>query len=352
MSRRSWLSRELKDRGFQFAVVAVGAWVTKTRRDEPGAAGPLAERLGALCAGDVERAAVYARIYDHFASAGPDALAPDEHKLLRAQGSTFLTAGWGPQFIHAVAWTFDFEWGGLKIAIDAVLQELDEDVLASAFQNLLDTVSSTLHRRKAKDQPVALPTDFLEWTLENLVRLRDIDAVGSHAQWELEELAKVAERPSPGWLVDALEARAKMEDELGYDQAKAVGLGIRLSQLVSPLSTLEDAKQRVQIADRLLDLSKNQGTLGYRHPEICNDLDPDGQVLPARLADRISKAGDDEEVRRYARIAGMYQIGSDAWRQVAKPVVERALTKSGRARSSLFIGTHRSSSSVMVRHHR
>lgn len=338
---RAFVEQELAQRGverpgFQFAVVAVGAWVSKAREDEPDSASELAKRLADLCAGEVEKAAVYARIYDNFASAGPEELTAEEHHLVRAQGPMFVSAGWGPQFVHAVAWTFDFEWAGLKRAIDKVLEQLDPGAQATALQSLLDAVSSSLHRRKAADSQVALPADFFEWVLDHLARLPDIDTLGSHAAWELEELAKVAQRPSPGWLVEALDARAKMEQELGYDRAKAVGLGVRLSQLVSPLTSVEDNTQRAQIADRLIDFSSNQGTLGYRHPEICNDLDPNGEVLPGRLADRIAGAGDDEEVRRYARVAGMYQIGSDAWRQVAKPVIDRALTKSGRARYSLF----------------
>jgi len=66
-------------------------------------------------------------------------------------------------------------------------------------------------------------------------------------------------------------------------------------------------------------------------------VDPEGLMLPAEVVRRLAHVTSKEDVWLLARIAGIYAMGSPAWRTIAKPVIVRTVCSgSEEERHSLF----------------
>ena len=85
-----------------------------------------------------------------------------------------------------------------------------------------------------------------------------------------------------------------------------------------------------------MDFGDDSGSVGYYLPEICRDIDPEGLMVPTEVARRVSGVTTPQELRRLARIAGGYAIGSAPWRAIAKPVIARAMLSGGDERRAVF----------------
>ena len=89
--------------------------------------------------------------------------------------------------------------------------------------------------------------------------------------------------------------------------------------------------------EALVDFVSDHGTVGHYLPEILQDVDPEGLLIPAEVTRRLAHVTSKEDVWPLARVAGIYAIGSSAWRTIAKPVIVRAVRSgSEEERRSLF----------------
>jgi hypothetical protein len=87
----------------------------------------------------------------------------------------------------------------------------------------------------------------------------------------------------------------------------------------------------------LVDMLLDKSLVGYYMPDILQDVDPDGVLVPDEIVSRLSQAMNREEVWCFARVAGTYEIGSVVWRTIAKPIIIRAvLSASEEERLTLF----------------
>ena len=112
----------------------------------------------------------------------------------------------------------------------------------------------------------------------------------------------------------------------------------RLSRYVAPVSAAHVNDPEVgKAVEALVDFVSDHGTVGHYLPEILQDVDPEGLLIPAEVARRLAHVTRKEDARLLARIAGVYAMGSLAWRTVAKPVIVRAVRSgSEEERRSLF----------------
>jgi len=129
-----------------------------------------------------------------------------------------------------------------------------------------------------------------------------------------------------------------MEAQDGYEKVYAVSRHARLSRYVAPISAAHVNDPEVgKAVEALVDFVSDHGTVGHYLPEILQDVDPEGSLIPAEVARRLAHVTSKEDVWLLARIAGVYDMGGSAWRTIAKPAIVRAVRSgSEEERRSLF----------------
>jgi hypothetical protein len=129
-----------------------------------------------------------------------------------------------------------------------------------------------------------------------------------------------------------------METQSGDEKIDAVSPCIHFSQYVTQISETHVNDPEVgKAVEALVALVWDRGTVGYYLPEILRDVDPEGLLIPAEVTRRLANVTSKDDMLLLARIAGIYAVGSSAWRTIAKPVIIRAVRSgSEEERRSLF----------------
>jgi hypothetical protein len=165
----------------------------------------------------------------------------------------------------------------------------------------------------------------------------DLDELGGNVEWYLEDTLKLVDRAPLSWLPGALAARSELETKKGRPTGfRAVGYNVRLSKYVKSITSADVTDVAVQDAVRaIIDIGADHGTVGYYLPEVLCEVDPEGLVVPAEVAKRLTVAAGLEGVRRGARIGGAYVVGSPPWRTIAKAALASTAAASSEARRAL-----------------
>lgn len=314
-----------------FATIAAARWVAVLRKsDGPTAAYHLVIELLKICSNDEKRMQVIQQLYDRHLLE----LTQEEHDHLRSLAPLFVKNGRGPVFIQVVGWTLHHDWPALKALINGVLDGIPHEQVTLAVKSLVDAV----HGAVRESDPATLPQGLGPWLLDQLLRMPDLNSLGDYLDWCVEEILKRVGRVSLSWLPEALARRRDMETQQGYEKVHAVSHHARLSRYVTPISATPVNDPEVgKAVEALVDLIWDRGTVGHYLPEILQDVDPEGLLIPAEAARRLTHVTSKEDVWLLARVAGTYAIGSSAWRTIAKRVIVRAVRSgSEEERRSLF----------------
>jgi hypothetical protein len=258
-------------------------------------------------------------------------LSGDEYQLVRSHAQIFVNKGCVHDFISCVGWGIDFDWANLKVAIEQVLNGLPDDQLFSALDALVHAIFWGV-RETADD---LLSKDLGRWMLDQLIKLPDLGkwrGLGYH----MEEVLKRVGRVPLSWLPGAIERRRLLEEQRGEGEVRALTHDMRLHRFVKPIDEGTDITPEISTSvNRLLGFVLDGGNVGYYMYEVLRDIDPLGRVVPSQASLRFVTANDQKERYRIARIAGAFTLGSTAWREIAKPVLELA-AETHEARISLF----------------
>ena len=247
-------------------------------------------------------------------------LTRDEHDLLRSLGPMFLSQGRSPAFIAAAGVTLDHEWRALRPILEEVLNETPREQIVAALRSLVDAVYWAIHDR----DPATTPTGLGPWLLDQLLRLPDLSDLDAGVEWRIEEIVKRNGRAPVTWLPGALARRRTLERQAGSEGVQAVGYRARLSRYVARITASDVADPGVASAVKaLVDFADDPGGVGYYLPQMCQDIDPEGLMIPAEVARRVPDVTTWQDLGRLGRIGGGYAIGSAPWRAIAKPVVAR-----------------------------
>jgi hypothetical protein len=314
----------------EFAAVTAVTWVASVRTSEaPEKTSELVQELVDRCGSDQQRLALLIRLYIR----GGD-LTPGEHALLRSSKSLFLRSGQAPAFVAATARTLRYEWPALKTLVEEVLQSIPSAERSPALRSLVESVNAAVHGA----DPATVPTGLGVWLLDQLLQLPDLDDIGGNVEWYLEDTLKLVGRVPLSWLPRALAARSALEARQdGSAGFHALGYHTRLSKYVKSLTAADATDEPALDAVRaLLDLGDDHGTVGHYLPEVLRDVDPEGQVVPAHVAQRLGQATVLEDARRLARIGGAYVVGGSAWRTIAKAALQSTAAGSPDTRRALF----------------
>jgi len=216
----------------------------------------------------------------------------------------------------------DHEWETLRPVLEEALQSVPGDQRSHAAHALVDAIYWAVR----EEGPTPPPKGLAEWLLTQLLTLPDFDDLGGNGEWHLAEIIKRLGAVELRWLPGALAQRQQQESAANdAQQARAISRNTRISKFVKKIAGDDSASPSIAKAvGELLDLIKDNGSVGYYLPEMLRDADPEGLVVPNVLAARASNASDAEGVRRLARIGGAYAINSPPWRTIALATIRAA----------------------------
>jgi hypothetical protein len=289
----------------------------------------------ASCGSENQCIDLLVQIYGHFPSPRfVGHLTREEHDLLRDQKELFLRHGSGPAFVAATAVTLQHDWPALRVLLHEVLQSLPTAERSAAFRALVEGV----YRGVEEADPARLPPDLGEWLLDQILSSPELEHLGADVAWHLEELSRRLGPVPVAWLRGALEARSALEaSQDGATGVRAFTPRVRLGRYVKRIVGADLADTSItEAACALLDLVWDDGSVGFHLPEILRDIDPEGLVIPAAVAERLQSTVTPEQAQRLARIAGAYHVGSRPWRTIAKVVLSVSALAGVDARRQIF----------------
>jgi hypothetical protein len=257
------------------------------KNDGPAAAYDLVIELLELCSSDEKKMHVIQQLYDErLLLREMGGLTPEEHDRLRSFAPLFVQNGQGPVFIQVVGWTISHDWPALKALIDGILDSIPHEQVILAVKSLVDSV----YRAVRESDPTTLPQELGPWLLDQLLRMPDFNSLGGDLGWRVEEILKRIGRVPLAWLPGALTRRSDMETQGSDGKVRAVSRYARLSRYVAPISTTHvDDPEVGKAVEALLDLIWERGTVGYYMPEILQDVDPEGLLIPAEVTRRLTQ---------------------------------------------------------------
>ncbi|MBX3157652.1 MAG: hypothetical protein KF773_16895 [Deltaproteobacteria bacterium] len=303
----------------EFALIAASGWFQRSRRSAgPEAALPLLERLLEGCADNLIRGRLLLQCYGTVAPRwSANEMSAAEHAFLRSQEGVFRAIDKLPWFISLIAPSPTHRWDEYRGQIEGILQVLIEPRLTEAVASLIQGVFWAAHKRDISGVPDTLNV----WLLDQVLRIASFENMHNMTEWRLKEVIKTLGRVSVAWLPGALRQRSEREKGGG---ARALSFSLGLSEFVEPIRPENANDQDVTRAvAELLDLVDAGGMVGYRLPELVQQVDPEGIIAPRELAGRMSSRVD-AVIQRFARLAKSYSLGTRAWRTIAAPVLEHA----------------------------
>ncbi len=306
----------------EFTLSVASRWLFDTRREDGGPkAFELLQALLGLCGDELTQiellSAVYGLAPPRYKS---EELSEPEHTFLRRQGEMFARHAREPAFVALVSPAFMHDGAAYRMLLEQSFDRLAEPVLTHAVAALVQGVFWAVYDRQGVDAPGG----FSEWLLDQVIRVADLDGLGSMNDHRLGEVLAAVGRAPLRWLPKALKARAALESSQGYGKVLAIGHQSSLGEYVEPIGEGEPDRQQVAgVIDELLDLADDPGTVGYRLNDILHDVDPHGVVLADAIAARIRSVGPDD-VMRFVRLARSYVVDTPPWRTIALPVLQIA----------------------------
>ena len=319
----------------EFATVVASRWVWAARTSgDPDASAALLSDLLDTCGSDGNRILLARHTYG-FTPPPRHAVKPTpaEHVLLRALAGLFLGEGQGPAFLETLGWTFDHDWEGFRGLVEDVITRIPPADLGIAVNALSDSLYWGTRDISEAGEEIQQPVG--PWLLDQILCVPDLDMIDGMFHWHVEEVLKNTTRPNITWLVDALEKRERT-DPTGV---RALPSQHRLSQYVRPVSPEDVDDPGVQAAVvALVDRACDPNRIAYGLLQYIGDVDPQGVLLPAEVVRRLEMLdpSDSDAAWRLARLAGIYDLNSEVWRTVARPVVAIAVRAVEKERRSLF----------------
>lgn len=307
----------------EFTVATAVSWIATVRKSEPAQAHGLVKDLLARCANDERRAHLLERIYGRVPKLSVVGdFTSEEHALLRSACDLFTSTGRDVQLVAGLALTVGHDWSSLRPLLESVLRGIPVDRQHQAAYTLVDATYWAVR----EDAPTPPPDGLAEWLMTQLLTLSDFDDLGGNGEWHLAEIIKRLGSIELRWLPGALAQRQQQEASTQDSrQVRALSHNVRISKYVKSIAVDDAASPSVMGAvGEVLDLVKDNGSVGYYLPEVLRDIDPEGFVVPAQVAARAALGSDAEGVRRLARIGGAYAVNSLAWRTIALATIRAA----------------------------
>nr|WP_288913177.1 hypothetical protein [uncultured Pseudomonas sp.] len=272
------------------------------------------------CARDYERAAIVRGCYS-LASRDLESVLPREYDYLRSLFHVFEGAETPVEFFVVTGWGFSYNWVGYKeVVYNALLK-----TPASLRKNCLVNLFRAIYSRVRDGQVGEAPEDLNIWMFFLLQHLAYMEDDGQ-LDWLVKELFQIIGDVPLNELARALKFRWDVEAQVKGEGFKAASYSGRLSQYVEKISEDNFGEESVVVAvSELVELmSVSSGSLNHYFPDILKDIDPAGLVVPFIVLRRFEQELINGENYNFRRIARVYPVDSQAWRVLARPVLEQA----------------------------
>ncbi|RZO08788.1 hypothetical protein EKG40_10925 [Pseudomonas moorei] len=279
----------------------------------------LLEAVG-KCARDYEKVSIVRGCYS-FASRNLESVLPREHDYLRGLFDIFEIAENPVDFFVTVGWGFSYDWDGYKEVIYNALLKAP----ANLRKNCLVTLFRSIYSRVRGNQGGGLPEGLNIWMFFLIQHLAYLEDDGQ-LDWLVKELFQVTGDVPLKELAQSLAFRWNVEVELGGEGFKAASYSGRLSQYVEKISdnNFSDESVRAAVAELIELMSISTGSLNHYFPDILHDIDPVGLVVPGMVLHKFEEELAKGETYNFRRVVRVYSVDSQAWRILARPVLEQA----------------------------
>jgi hypothetical protein len=319
----------------EFVVAVAVSWVAAVRLATRERTHVVVRELLDGCGSDERRAHLLGQLYGRVPKLNDAGdFTAEERGLLRNSRHLFANTNRDDVFVAALGLSVSQDWPTLQPLLEDVLQSAPSERLPHSVRALLNAIYWALQEDKNPQPPKALA----EWMLSQMLRLPDLDDIGSNGEWELTEILKRLGKPDVRWLAQALRRRHGMESANGVTtNSRAISHNVWVSKCVRQVDVASASDGTVVAAlNEMLDFVHEKGSVRYYLPEILHDVDSEGLVVPAAIERRAALAADAEGVRRLARLAGGYEMNSSPWRTIALAAIRAASSFSGEERRSVY----------------
>jgi len=329
-----------------FALAILSEWLRKLRCDnKDNKLKKILEHYISLCPSDENRYFLIVNVYNKIR---PDRFgkAKDvELKVLEKYSIPIVKSDkYTTNLFNILGTMFDTDFNKIKKIIEQCFELVPPDTVRTCYLSLLDGIHFRLIFKK--ECPVSFGKQKVHWILNLLEKIPDLDDLGDHAEWILNDFLQFSEKLSLEWLLRFIEKRLKLNNEEPKIYSnKIIPWRFKLNkfiQIISENDKEDDAK--IEIMEKLLEYNTNNKLLSYEIPDLLIDVDPEGIILPDLLLDRINQAilkKNLDKIIPWSRYAGQYKDNSNVWRKLSLPVLEFVLNncnkeETNRLYSSLY----------------
>ncbi len=333
-----------------FALAILSEWLRKLRFDNKDAElNEVLENHLLSCPSDENKRLLIVNVYnkirpDRFGKAKDVELnILEKYSIPIVQSVTYST-----NLFNILGSMFDIDFNRIKKIIEQCFKELPSDKITSCYSSLIDGIHFRLIFKE--EFPVSFGKQEVHWILDQLVMTPDLDNLGDHVEWILNDFFQYSEKLPLEWLLEFIKTRLNLNKEKpDIYSNKIIPWTFKIYKFIQIISEndKEDVDKKGTLKS-LLGYNLNNNLLSYELPDLMIDIDPNGLMLPELLLEEIHQAISENNLDKiipWSKYAGQYQDNKDIWCKLSKPILDFAIEKCGeeqrkRLYSSLYSKVH------------
>lgn len=319
---------------FQFTTRLCQSWIWTTRQNNPPAIITVLKQLLEWVNTSEKIVQLIQVIYE-----GTGLIITElEVAIVLEQQEHFLQTNSAVRFLGLLGGIFFSSLEQIKNTVETTLNELDRKQLSTALSAFLQSLDYAM-RSLTKNLEQAVNHSLKNWILNLVLRLPDIDDLGSTSVHHVQDFLKMLGKPDLEWLVNTVEKRIQMVSEADGSNIRVLPSRERLSQWIAPISSEQagDITIRNFIA-KLLSYTDYSPML-YGFPRYLVDIDPTGIITADLVVEKLTDPKIRENPRKiyqWSKFAGYYPDDSPAWRKIAHEACSLAVRFDDRHKYSIF----------------
>lgn len=336
-----------------FALAILSEWLRKLRFDNKDAElNEVLENHLLSCPSDENKRLLIVNVYnkirpDRFGKAKDVELnILEKYSIPIIQSKTNATNA--TNFFNILGSMFDIDFNRIKKIIEQCFKQLPPDKITSCYSSLINGIHFRLIFKK--DFPVSFGKQEVHWILDQLVIIPDLDDLGDHTEWILNDFLKYSEKLPLKWLLEFIKTTINLNKEKpDVYSNKIIPWRFKIFKFVQTITENDkDDIGKKEILRSLLEYNSNNNLLSYELPDLMINIDPEGMMLPELLLEKIQQSISENNLDKiipWSRYAGQYQYNKDIWRKLSESVLNFALEKCDeeqrkRLYSSLYSKVH------------
>lgn len=320
---------------FQFATRLCQGWIWTTRQNNPSPTITVLKQLLEWVNTSEKIVQLIQVIYEGTGLT----ISELEVGIVLEQQEHFLQTNSAVRFVGLLGGIFFSSLEQIKNAVETTLNELERKQLPSALSVFLQSLDYAM-RSLTKNVEQAINHSLKNWILNLVLRLPDIDDLGSTSVHHVQDFLKMLGKPDLEWLVSTVEKRIQMVSEPDGYNVRVLPSRERLSQWIAPISSEQAGNITIRnFIAKLLSYTDSSPMLLYGFPRYLVDVDPTGIITADLVVEKLTDPKIRENPRKiyqWSKFAGYYPDDSPAWRKIAHEACSLAVRFDDRHKYSIF----------------